>query len=288
MRPSPAGSSPRPRGAPAAPKTQRGNIRPGPAGRVLGRGQAVPERTRLILVGPAGRELAWEGSRGRTPPQPQHHFCRFLQPPRYAGPPLARRVPPRRHAGLQVVYNSTMFWGGGQDPIAYTDVQLDRDPRGWASLRCQRQADGGQRPWPRPARSALSSSLSLQSPRAARPVPAVVPMPQKVPRVPQRRGRGWSWGGGARGAGVRLAAVLQVSSSDLGAVSSPPTRRPPVPRPRPRQLPGVARCRLSYPGPGARHGAGAPAPVPGLSSSGRGQGCRCPGCRAARCARSRG
>lgn len=68
-----AGCSPALRGAARVPgehplpQSPAGNIRPGPAGRALGPGQAAPERTWLILVGPMGRnwpgkELAWNGT----------------------------------------------------------------------------------------------------------------------------------------------------------------------------------------------------------------------------------
>lgn len=183
--------------------------------------RAVPERTRLILVGAGGEGIGRGGSHGRTP---LHHSR-----------------PPRR-AGLQAGCNSTMFVG--QNPTAYTAVQSRCAPRDGPPSRAE------------PGELCPGLGLVPAASRAARLVPAIVPMAQSA-SCPAAVGAGLSPG-----------------------VSRDSEQHPHPPICAPQAGPGAAECCLSYRG-GAGHGTG-------VSSSGRGPGCRCPGCRAARCARSRG
>lgn len=170
-----------------------------------------------------------------------------------------------------------------------------------------------QRPWGQRAWSAVSLSLSLSLflSLSLSSFSSLSPSPQgpgaadlcqqsyqwlKVHRV--RSGcawwqtggaRNWCWGCWCRGA---LRSFSTPWASSVPAVLPNPGTKP---RPTPLSAPGDAAgsqgmASAEFPG----RGRGSPrAPRPhhaALSSSARGPGCRCrcPGCRAARCARSRG
>lgn len=197
---------------------------------------------------------------------------------RAAGPPrhvLASWTPTAQGSGL---WNSTMLRAGPRSLRGHTD------PRDGHPASSQQ----GQSPRLSPARSALSSSLSLWPPGATRLVPAIVPTAQSA-RCPTAAGVSLSpgvpvtlRGGRQRG---RAAPGKLLSP---GAVSGPAVLPSPGPRPGPGQLLGWPWHWLSYRGIWARRRGSSP--MLGLSSSGLGPGCQCrgPGCRAARCARSRG
>lgn len=84
-------------GSTRRPKNPAGKHPPRPRREGAGSGPSGAGKDPANFSGASGEGIGLGRQPWPDPPQPQHRFCRLLQPPRHAGPPLARRVPPPPH-----------------------------------------------------------------------------------------------------------------------------------------------------------------------------------------------